>query len=96
MRANQEETMACDERGHRALEQAIGNMREQRDQQTRKATSLQDNLVGLEAKVQRLQDELREEQARGFSMSAELDALRIAAKAAAFYRREGVRETRER
>ena len=47
--------MACDKRNHCALEQALVKMREERNELRRQNTSLHGNVVGLEAKVRRLE-----------------------------------------
>jgi predicted nucleic acid-binding Zn-ribbon protein len=57
--------MACDERGHRALEQALAKMREERNEQTDRARRLHGNVVGLEAKVRDLEVALHDALERG-------------------------------
>lgn len=57
--------MACDERGHRALEQALTKMREERNEHTDRARHLHGNVVGLEAKVRDLEVALRDALERG-------------------------------
>ena len=57
--------MSCDERNHRALEQALERMREERNDQTDRARSLHGNVVGLEAKVRDLEVALRDALERG-------------------------------
>jgi truncated hemoglobin YjbI len=47
--------MACDERNHRVLEQALTKMREERNELRRQNMSLHDDVVGLEAKLRRLE-----------------------------------------
>ena len=65
--------MACDERGHRALEQALTKMREERNEQTDRARSLHGNVVGLEAKIRSLEVTLHDAKSR-----AEQAELRLA------------------
>ena len=50
--------MSCNERNHRALEQALDKMREERDEQTKRAKGLHGNVVGLEAKIRELETAL--------------------------------------
>ena len=57
--------MACDDRGHHVLEQALTKMREERNEQTDRARHLHGNVVGLEAKVRDLEVALRDALERG-------------------------------
>jgi len=52
--------MACDERGHRALEDALTKMREERNEQTDRALRLHGNVVGLEARIRDLETALHD------------------------------------
>jgi predicted nucleic acid-binding Zn-ribbon protein len=74
--------MNCNERGHRALEQALETMRQERNSLTSKVKSLHGNVIGLESNLAAARERIHELEVQVRSLEIVKDNIRSSLQSA--------------